>query len=68
MLPLSLFDFKLRFSPSSSEHILLSSPTVFHYQVKIHFSGTESSTQTNQAFEISLYGTVAESENIPFML
>uniref|UniRef100_A0ABI7ZRS1 Lipoprotein lipase n=1 Tax=Felis catus TaxID=9685 RepID=A0ABI7ZRS1_FELCA len=41
---------------------------VFHYQVKIHFSGTESDTQTNQVFEISLYGTVAESENIPFTL
>ncbi|XP_032144278.1 lipoprotein lipase [Sapajus apella] len=41
---------------------------VFHYQVKIHFSGTKSETQTNQAFEISLYGTVAESENIPFTL
>ncbi|KAI4589084.1 hypothetical protein MJG53_003492 [Ovis ammon polii x Ovis aries] len=41
---------------------------VFHYQVKIHFSGTESNTYTNQAFEISLYGTVAESENIPFTL
>ncbi|XP_066124242.1 lipoprotein lipase isoform X1 [Saccopteryx bilineata] len=41
---------------------------VFHYQVKIHFSGTESDKQTNQPFEISLYGTVAESENIPFTL
>lgn len=41
---------------------------VFHYQVKIHFAGPESDTQTNQAFEISLYGTVAESENIPFTL
>ncbi|XP_023592396.1 lipoprotein lipase [Trichechus manatus latirostris] len=41
---------------------------VFHYQVKIHFSGTESYTQTNQLFEISLYGTVAESENIPVTL
>ncbi|XP_029792791.1 lipoprotein lipase isoform X3 [Suricata suricatta] len=41
---------------------------VFHYQVKIHFSGTESDIQTNQVFEISLYGTVAESENIPFTL
>lgn len=43
-------------------------PTVFHYQVKIHFSGTEDGKQHNQAFEISLYGTVAESENIPFTL
>lgn len=41
---------------------------VFHYQVKIHFSGTESDTQLNQAFVISLYGTVAESEDIPFTL
>ncbi|NP_001166449.1 lipoprotein lipase precursor [Cavia porcellus] len=41
---------------------------VFHYQVKIYFSGTETTTYTNQAFEISLYGTVAESENIPFTL
>ena len=41
---------------------------VFHYQVKIHFSGTEDGKQHNQAFEISLYGTVAESENIPFTL
>ncbi|XP_007662673.1 lipoprotein lipase [Ornithorhynchus anatinus] len=41
---------------------------VFHYQVKIHFLGTESITQTNQPFLISLYGTVDESENIPFVL
>ncbi|XP_010590709.1 lipoprotein lipase [Loxodonta africana] len=41
---------------------------VFHYQMKIHFSGTESTTKTNQVFEISLYGTLAESENIPVTL
>ncbi|XP_006884960.1 PREDICTED: lipoprotein lipase [Elephantulus edwardii] len=41
---------------------------VFHYQVKIHFSGSESNTYTNQLFEISLYGTEAESENIAFTL
>ncbi|XP_072491075.1 lipoprotein lipase isoform X1 [Notamacropus eugenii] len=41
---------------------------VFHYQVKIHFLGTESVTQTNQVLLLSLYGTIAESEEISVTL
>ncbi|XP_063311881.1 lipoprotein lipase [Pelobates fuscus] len=41
---------------------------VFHYQVKVHFSGQKDLTVTNQPLLISLYGTKGESENIAIAL
>uniref|UniRef100_A0A1A7XJV8 Lipoprotein lipase n=1 Tax=Iconisemion striatum TaxID=60296 RepID=A0A1A7XJV8_9TELE len=41
---------------------------VFHYQVKAHFFSKDQLSFTEQPMKISLYGTHAEKEDIPFVL
>ncbi|XP_037626014.1 lipoprotein lipase [Sebastes umbrosus] len=41
---------------------------VFHYQVKGHFFSEDRLSFTEQPMKISLYGTVGEKEDIPFVL
>lgn len=43
-------------------------PTVFHYQVKVHFFGKTKLSYTDQPMKISLYGTDNEKENIPYVM
>ena len=43
-------------------------PTVFHYQVKVHFFSKNEMSFSEQPLRVSLYGTNAEKEDIPLTM